>query len=644
MLVRLMYDCIALVIYLLICISVVLKKIYKGHENVAYLRMVLIGILTTVFDILMEVSYTHLPIPFGRLLFAHVASYGYLLLRQLTNLAYIWLIFVVSGTTHKLQIWWKKALFVGPFFGLCLWVLSNLTTHQIFQITSAEGYSRGSQMPILYIFTFGYALFGFFYLCRMRRYLGNTKYFALISNYLLLFATAIYQMLHPGVLIEMLGCSIALLLVHLLVQSSDTTFPEANGLYGWEDLKLQLARIMEVKRNSTILIVRMINASEMRSSYGEERYNQYVLQKAREMKAILDKRIRDYKVFYHTSGSLHVVFGYGEIDVERSFPELLALWKDPGEEGYGDKIRPVLCALEFPDERFESVESLLNFGFLFPHYIEPGKNFVEGERVFGSKHYELNRDMAQVLNRGIRENLFEMYYQPIYDVKTHKFHSAEALIRLNDSQYGFVPPTIFIPAAERRNMIRPIGKFVLDNVFAFAARPDFSFLGLKYVELNLSVEQLLQPGLEEEIRQLVEKHGTPPERINLEITESVAGLQSELGMRNILALKDKGFSFSIDDYGTGYSNVQRSVMLPLSIVKIDKSIIDTIESNRGTSIIANTIRMMHDVGFKIVAEGVETQEQVRELEKLNCDYIQGFYFAKPMPLEDFLVFLKEKNS
>lgn len=193
-------------------------------------------------------------------------------------------------------------------------------------------------------------------------------------------------------------------------------------------------------------------------------------------------------------------------------------------------------------------------------------------------------------------------------------------------------------------MILPIGHFVLDAVFRFAARPDFEELGLHYIEMNLSVEQLLQDSLVSEIQEIQERYGISSMRINLEITESAAGIQSKIGLENISQLHNRRFTFSLDDFGTGYSNIQRAVELPLTLVKIDKSIIDKAETPRGESMIRSTIQMMHDVGFRIVGEGVETEAQFRILEQLGCDYIQGYYFAKPMNEDDFVEFLKVHNS
>jgi EAL domain-containing protein (putative c-di-GMP-specific phosphodiesterase class I) len=236
-----------------------------------------------------------------------------------------------------------------------------------------------------------------------------------------------------------------------------------------------------------------------------------------------------------------------------------------------------------------------------------------------------------------------MYYQPIYSVKEKRFVSAEALIRLNDEEFGFISPAVFIPAAERRGLMVPIGDFVLESVFGFISKNDFRELGLSYVELNLSVAQCVQGDLAEKILALEKKYHVNPERVNLEITETTYENIGETTDANIRILSENGFSFSLDDYGTGYSNMQRISRLPLKIIKIDKTLVDDIRNRAGLSVMQNTVCMLKDIHKEIVCEGVETAEQLNQLSSLGVDFIQGYYFSKPLPEDKFVSFIKEHN-
>ena len=637
-------DYLACIIYAFILISIVYKHLYNSTENRFFIAVTIICLLTTVMDIGMESSYAAPPIEPSRMVFAYIFSYAYLIFRQVTGVSYILYIFVSSGTLDRIQNRFRILCLILPFILTCIVIFSNHFTHKVFSITAAEGYSRGPHMVALYVISYLYAMFGIIYLCRMRRYLGTARWLAILSMYLFMVVCVLLQMLMPGILVEMISSALALLLVHLIVHWSKD-FATTMGVYSWYEFREIAQRLAITKRTSSILILRFVNANEVRTTYGENRFNDYIRKTVNQIKHLISQKTYDYRIYYHTSGSLTVIFGGKGIDIERDYPELIEMWTgNNASDAYTMRLGVRMCSLDYPTERMSSEEDLTGFSFIFPQYMYRDELYFRGERAIGNKGYEMYRKLPAILSEGIRENRFEMYYQPIYDVKEGKYRSAEALIRLNDPQYGFVPPGLFIPSAERRNMILPIGHFVLDAVFRFAARPDFEELGLHYIEMNLSVEQLLQDSLVSEIQEIQERYGISSMRINLEITESAAGIQSKIGLENISQLHNRRFTFSLDDFGTGYSNIQRAVELPLTLVKIDKSIIDKAETPRGESMIRSTIQMMHDVGFRIVGEGVETEAQFRILEQLGCDYIQGYYFAKPMNEDDFVEFLKVHNS
>ena len=207
-----------------------------------------------------------------------------------------------------------------------------------------------------------------------------------------------------------------------------------------------------------------------------------------------------------------------------------------------------------------------------------------------------------------------------------------------------ISPNVFIPVAEANGLILPIGEVVLNEVFGFIAGHDLDALGLSYIEINLSVSQVLQPDFPDVIRRLQEKHQIDPDKVNFEITETMYDNLSEVMDRNIHTLKAMGYDFSLDDYGIGYSNIQRMSKLPLNIIKIDKSLVDEMFTSDGRVIIHNTIRMVQGIHKELVIEGVETKEEIDALAEMSCDYIQGFYYSKPLPKESFIEFLLAHNQ
>ena len=154
----------------------------------------------------------------------------------------------------------------------------------------------------------------------------------------------------------------------------------------------------------------------------------------------------------------------------------------------------------------------------------------------------------------------------------------------------------------------------------------------------------MESSLPEKISALQQKYGINPKRVNLEITETTFENISEVMLENVNELIRMGYSFALDDYGIGYSSIQRVNHLPLKLIKIDKSMLDEVASDNGRMILEHTVRMMQSIDKQLVAEGAETRDEVDMLELMDCDYIQGFYFSKPLPAEEFVRFLEEKNS
>lgn len=258
--------------------------------------------------------------------------------------------------------------------------------------------------------------------------------------------------------------------------------------------------------------------------------------------------------------------------------------------------------------------------------------------------YIIESNLNEILLEAVKNERFEMYYQPIYDIKAGKFRSAEALIRLNDPEYGMIMPGLFITAAEQKNMLGPIGEFVLEDVFRFVGSEEFKKSGVEFVEVNLSVQQAIDPFLISHIERLQEKFGVLPSQINFEVTESIYAQDHDLLHYNLEKLRSMGYQLSLDDYGTGYSNITRMLSLPLSIIKFDKSMVDAADNASGLSVLEHSVTMMKDIRKATLVEGVETKERAEQVIKMGVEYIQGFYYAKPLPVPQFLEFIAAHNQ
>lgn len=251
-------------------------------------------------------------------------------------------------------------------------------------------------------------------------------------------------------------------------------------------------------------------------------------------------------------------------------------------------------------------------------------------------------DWADEMKRALEDGLLQMHYQPIVAPATGKVVSLEALIRWKSEKYGQVSPAEFIPVAEESGLILPMGKWILENVCRqIKYWQDQYQLELK-VEVNLSGIQFGQPDLAASIQQLLEDTGVPARLLGLEITEGVAMRDVELSISTLEALKELGLSVSIDDFGTGHSSLAYLKRYPVDTLKIDRSFVIELTTNSSDQAIARSIiALAQALELNVLAEGVETGEQLEFLMNNGCDHIQGYYYSPALPAGEIVSYLEK---
>ena len=289
-----------------------------------------------------------------------------------------------------------------------------------------------------------------------------------------------------------------------------------------------------------------------------------------------------------------------------------------------------------PDDLLESINYVLKkYKTSDKHLIEVDVNIAE--EIHNKFLINEKCDVA------FSKKNIEVFYQPIYSTKEKKFVSAEALVRLKAEDGRMLFPGDFIPEMELDGRILILGKAVFTKVCEFISENNMEELGLHYIEVNLSAVQCMQEELAKTYIDIMEKYKVDPKYINLEITETAQSNRKAL-LENIRVLKDYGVSFSLDDFGTGNSNLNYIVEVPVQIVKFDKQMVNSYFENRIASYVMNsTIEMIKGLGHKIVFEGVEEKYQLDKAEEMNVEFIQGYYFSKPINQKAFLKFIKDNN-
>jgi len=249
----------------------------------------------------------------------------------------------------------------------------------------------------------------------------------------------------------------------------------------------------------------------------------------------------------------------------------------------------------------------------------------------------LHNDMHSALKKGE----FEVYYQPIVKVTNSEIVAAEALIRWIHPTYGFIPPDVFIHLMEQTGFIIKLGKYVLEEVLKQQKRWElFKFKSIQ-VSINLSMIEIATGTFVQHVEKQLQHHKLNPECIKFEITEGAAMISEEKAVKYFKQLKNLGVGISLDDFGTGYTSFTYLKKFPADTVKIDKSLVDNIlRDKEDQKIVHAMIELGHNLGMNVVVEGVENKEMVKILETYGCDYIQGYYFSRPLPVFEFQKLLR----
>lgn len=253
--------------------------------------------------------------------------------------------------------------------------------------------------------------------------------------------------------------------------------------------------------------------------------------------------------------------------------------------------------------------------------------------------------MESSLRKALEREEFVLHYQPQFELSTNKIVGAEALIRWQHPENGLIPPLDFIPLLEETGLIVPIGDWVIQKACSQIVEWSNKGLNAPRIAINISAKQFNQRNLTQNIIKIISQTGINPELLELEVTESTIMRNFDHVVKILTELHENNIMLSVDDFGTGYSSLSYLKHFPIDVLKIDRSFVKEIPGNNDDTAIVNTIISMgHNMNLKVIAEGVETQEQRNCLTKLGCELAQGFYFSRPLTADDFLAYMTQHSE
>lgn len=626
----------ALAVVILLIIDFLKNKKLPLRSTVVFGCFLFVGAFNLVADFVSYftlLNYQVVPGWVNRIV--HIAFIGSLELLTVCLFLYV---FYLHGAQKRL-VKWQVILAVTPF------VLAAVTSvfASIEYIVDEHGaYSTGLMVYILYGSIVVYVLATCVLLFRKNNNVSkesNADYararITVAVGLGIWIVVALIQFITKYVLISSIGNSLMLLYIYLNFENPKRYADDETDTLNRQAFHIMVPEILARRRTFWLVNFTVDDNDQISRSMGYDAMKVILRTAADRLRTVVPR-----SGFFHSRSNTLSVF-VSDRD------QLDALLKRAGTADFqvpwnNGTFKPQyhITIMECPKYGGTSDDIYDTMDYVMEHHRHHEKGHVLWVDEETIRNRDYSKQVLAVLTKAVQEKAFDVVYQPIWSTKENRFASAEALVRLQDcGDLGFISPEIFIPMAEQQGMIGEIGSIVFEKVCSFASENRLWEKGVNYIEVNLSGMQSVDPALPAQLMSVMHKYGIQPKFINLEITETASIDGGEMLDVNMKRLRSLGCHFSMDDFGTGYSNLAKMAKVHFELVKLDKSLIwPAFGENPGEPmvILNSCIAMILQLGAHIVAEGVETQEQADFLTEQGVNYLQGYYYSKPISGDTFL--------
>ncbi|MCM1579615.1 MAG: EAL domain-containing protein [Ruminococcus sp.] len=498
-------------------------------------------------------------------------------------------------------------------------------------------YSYGPATTVAYVFAATTMVMIAILLIRKRKTITKSRAEAVTMLLCIWLVAVITQFLFPKVLLVGFATAAGMMVLYLKMENPGYNIDRQTGLFNNSGFLQYTKQLYDMNIPFSLLAV-IVERSCFRSISSE--LEEAVIAEA--VQYLLS--VPGARVFRISSTEIMLIFGDKQAARDNA-KAVRRRFGQPWSKTGGVIVSPFWIYMEDTSLADNTTDML----YLIRYARQNSKELAE------TKYFEIKEEYVSVRKEekavegliadALKSDWVEVWYQPIYSTEEGRFTSAEALIRIRSGEGRLYQPGNFIDIAERNGTIMQLGENVFEKVCRFLNEHDIRAMGLDYIEVNLSVIQCAYSQLAEDYIRIMEKYGIQPDLINLEITESASINARKTLLKNMESLRRYGVSFSLDDFGTGQSNLDYIVDMPVDIVKFDKGMTGAyFENGKAKYIMDAAMGMIQGMNLKIVSEGIESENQFNVMRELGINYIQGYYFSKPLPADEFVKFIAENQN
>lgn len=642
-----MYDVSALIVFFTLIISNVSKHRMKGRTNALYLMLLIISSITLIFRLSYKLILRNFDYSPGIVTTARILIYCALIARSYVYSLGLMFVFSSIGILPVFKRNDSLTVILLLLFNVpVLYILMDCVKHIIFDINRNMELVLLKPMIVLDICILVLLFFGFVIIFIYRKVLERIHVaygLALFPVNAILF---IIQTLFPQMQIEMFVIAVTCYLAFATIQRPELLVNPETLAQSSIAFSNELKKSVNLSVQGKYIFIKIINYKNINMYVGNDKFLEMLKQITVFLHGLCRKEklnatvyyLNDYVYALPTEGQTDQMIDSVMEQLDQYFSQVFLL------DGVKVNLETRICVVRFPED-INNFEYLIYVSKHFHKIIEGNGKPQWYKDYVKDRNFIIRNNIESILDRAIENKSFEVYYQPIFNIKRKCYTCAEALVRLNDPEFGNIPPALFISYAEKTNRIHIIGDFVLEKVCSFIGSQEGKDLGLDYIEINMSVAQCFETNLVTKMRNWMEKYNVEPMQIRLEITENAATFNPLIVEKNMHLLHRMGVSFALDDYGTGFSNIKKLISLPFDVVKLNKTFVDEIDNPDTETIVKDTIHLLKSLGKEVLIEGIETQDRAELFTNFNydkvlgCDFLQGFYFSRPLPQTEFVKFL-----
>lgn len=548
-------------------------------------------------------------------------------------------IFAATTSTKKRFILPEKHWLFTPIIIGTILIITTPINHYLIYFDENRIYHTGNLFYVLSLIGFVYLVLAIIRTIRKSYKLNRIQIITIISYTTGSIVALIIEAIDNRILIPLFFGSLTALLIYLSLDNPAEYVDSVTDIYNKKAFFEILNRRYVHNKSFKLIGFQIQNIQNINNTLGYTNCSKLLV--------VLTKKLSDFvslKKIFKLSGNKFAILVDSEDDFETILQQVKTILDTPLSAP--DLNLLLTYKLTFINCPKDAASTETAFDLIF-HTLEspntlPGVVTLADTRLLEKAKRE--EKLLTIMKDAIKNNKFYIVYQPIYSVKEKKYTSAEALIRLNNSDLGFISPEEFIPVAEKNGLMIDIGNYIFKEVCEYLALNKPWENGINFITLNLSVIQCMKEELLDSLLKTMDSYNLEHKYIQFEITDNTANMSNEILRKSMYKLMDDQVYFALDDNGYNMDSSAQLLKYPFKTFKLDKNIIwNAMQDERTMKVVHHTILMLKDLGLKIVAEGIETKEMADTLEKLECDYFQGYYYSKPIQAKELTQLITTKN-